>query len=335
MDYTFYSSIVKFTSRMVLYASIAVVLLVVVTVKVYQKLTVGICRSSAHMVGKVVIVTGANSGIGLETAKDLASRGAKVILACRNVRRCEVAKEQIIEFSGNKDIYCRQLDLTSLASVREFCNEILRTEKRLDVLINNAGAGGLGNYKTADGLQVGMQVNYFAPFLLTCLLLPLLKSSAPSRIVNVSSMIHKYGEIDFENLNMEKYWSDYLVYANSKLYTILMTLELSHILKRTGVTANSLHPGMAATNIFRNIPSPIIRKFLEKSIGFMFQTVWEAAQTPIYLAVSPDLNEVSGKYFCDCREKRPSNKATDAAMAKCLWRATENLVKYSLPNTND
>lgn len=316
---------------MILYILTAIVIFIVITVKIYQKLTVGICRSSAHMVGKVVIVTGANSGIGLETAKDLASRGAKVILACRNVRSCAAAKEEITEASGNKDVHCRQLDLASLTSVREFCSEILRTEKRLDVLINNAGAGGMGNYKTPDGLHVGMQVNYFAPFLLTCLLLPLLKSSAPSRIVNVSSMIHKYGELDFENLNMEKYWSDYQVYANSKLFLNLMTLELSQRLKNTGVTVNALHPGVAATNIFRNIPGTVIRNIVEKSIGFIFQTAWEAAQTSIYLTVSPDLNEVTGKYFSDCREKKPSKVSQDPALAKRLWTESEKLVKISIP----
>lgn len=308
-----------------------IIVVIVLCVKVYQKLTTGICRSSVHMVGKVVIVTGGNCGIGLETAKDLASRGAKVIIACRNVKRAEVAREEIVEFSGNNDVHCRQLDLSSLRSVREFCNEIMKTEKRLDVLINNAGAGGLGNHKTEDDLHIGMQVNYFAPFLLTCLLLPLLKSSAPSRIINVSSMIHKYGIMDFENLNMEKYWSDYLVYANSKLFVNLMTLELSERLKGANVTVNALHPGVAATNIFRNIPSSIIRNIVNKSIGFMFQNAWEAAQTSIYLSVSPDVRHVSGRYFCDCREKIPSKSSQDLEIAKKLFTESERLVKFTLP----
>ncbi|CAH0605423.1 unnamed protein product [Chrysodeixis includens] len=316
---------------MILWLLFGATILIVLFVKVYQKLTVGICKTSAHMVGKVVIITGANSGLGLETAKDLACRGARLILACRSVRRAAAAKAEIIKVSGNTDVHFRQLDLTSLSSVKEFCDLIYKTEKRVDVLINNAGAGGLGNEKTPDGLHIGMQVNFFSPFLLTCLLVPLMKSSAPSRIINVSSMIHKYGELDFDNLNMENYWSDYLVYANSKLFLNLTTLELSRRLKGSGVTVNALHPGVAATNIFRNIPSDIIRNIVERSIGFLFQTPWEAAQTTIYLSVSPEVKEVTGKYFTDCREKTPSKLSQNAEMAKRLFEESEKLVKYSLP----
>ncbi|KAG6441479.1 retinol dehydrogenase 13-like [Manduca sexta] len=315
---------------MVLLTIFAVIAVIVILFKVYQKLTLGICRSSAHMVGKVVIVTGGNSGIGLETAKDLANRGAKVILACRSVRRGEAAKEEIVKFSGNTNVICKQLDLASFRSIRDFCEDIVKNEQRLDVLINNAGAGGLGNYKTPDGLHVGMQVNYFGPFLLTCLLLPLLKSSTPSRIINVSSMMHKYGELDFDNLNMEKYWSDYLVYANSKLFLNMMTLELSKRLQGTRVTVNCLHPGIAATNIIRNIPSEIIKRVIEKVVGFMFQSTWEASQTTILLAVAPELQSVSGKYFSHCREAKPSKLSLDADNAKKLWSESERLVKFSV-----
>ncbi|XP_059046116.1 retinol dehydrogenase 13-like [Achroia grisella] len=316
---------------MILWSLISITVLIVVSVKVYQKLTCGICRSSAHMVGKVVIVTGANSGLGFETAKDLANRGARVIMACRSVNRAAAAKELIIKETGNKDVHVQQLDLKSLRSIRDFCEHIKKTESRLDVLINNAGAGGLGNCTTEDGLHIGMQVNYFAQFLLTCQLVPLLKKSAPSRIVSVSSVIHKYGEVDFDNLNMEKYWSDYQVYANSKLFINLMTLELSERLKGTGVTANALHPGVAATNLFRNIPNTFIRQLVESILGFMFQTPWEASQTSIYLAVSPEVAEVSGKYFSDCRQKEASKLSQNYELAKKLWIESEKLVKYSFP----
>ncbi|CAK1546171.1 unnamed protein product [Leptosia nina] len=311
---------------------ISVVIFIALATKVYQKLTCGICHSSAHMVGKVVIITGGNSGIGLETAKNLAERGARVIIACRSVKRGTEAKDEIIQATGNADVVYRHLDLASLRSVRDFCEKINKTESRLDVLINNAGAGGLGNYKTEDGNHIGMQVNYFGPFLLTCLLLPLLKSSAPSRIVNVSSLMHKYAdaEMNFENLNMEKYWSDYLVYANSKLYMNLTTVELARRLKGTGVTVNSLHPGVSATNLFRNIRSKVIRGILNMFIGFLYQSPWEAAQTSIYLAVSRDVQDVSGCYFSDCRIAKPSRLSQDVEIAKRLWTESEKLVNFSL-----
>ncbi|CAH2229656.1 jg20529 [Pararge aegeria aegeria] len=282
------------------------------------------------MVGKVVIVTGGNSGIGFETAKNLADRGARVIIACRSISRGTKAAEEIIECTGNKNVLYRHLDLSRFRSVREFCDGIYKTESRLDVLINNAGAGGLGNRKTEDGNHLGMQVNYFGPFLLTNLLLPLLKSSAPSRIVNVSSAIHKYGEIDYENLNMEKYWSDYLVYANSKLYLNLMTLELSQRLKGNGVTVNALHPGVAVTNIFRNIKNSIIRYLVEMCLNFIYQSVWEASQTSIYLAVSSEVQDVTGRYFSNCQENKPSKTSQDPDIATRLWKETEKIVNYNI-----
>ncbi|XP_045494401.1 retinol dehydrogenase 13-like [Colias croceus] len=315
---------------MIFIAVIVLTVFIVLLLKIYQKFTHAICHSSAHMVGKVVIITGGNSGIGFETAKNLAERGARVIIACRSIRRGTAAKDEIIKATGNTEVVYRHLDLASLRSVRDFCEKIYKTESRLDVLINNAGAGGLGNYKTEDGIHIGMQVNYFGPFLLTCLLLPLLKASAPSRIINLSSLTHKYAEMDFENLNMEKYWSDYLVYANSKLYLNLMALELSRRLKGSGVTANALHPGVCATNLFRNINSKIIRGIIKIGLDFVYQSPWEAAQTSIYLAVSPDVKDVSGCYFSDCRKKIPSRLSQDADIAKRLWVESEKLVKFSV-----
>ncbi|KPJ05596.1 Retinol dehydrogenase 13 [Papilio xuthus] len=305
--------------------------LIVIIVKVYLQLTSGICRSNAHMVGKVVIITGGSSGIGLETAKNLAERGAKVIIACRSVRRAAKAIEEIIKQTGNTNVHHRQLDLASLKSVRRFCSNIYNTEKRLDVLINNAAAGGLGSGKTEDGLHKGMQVNYFGPFLLTCLLVPLLKSSAPSRIINVSSSMHKYGEMDFENLNMERYWSDHLVYANSKLFLNLMTLELSRRLRGINVTANCLHPGVTATTVYKNIKNSVIREIVNTLVNFLNKDLWQASQTCVYLAVSPEVANISGRYFSDCREKKPSLLSQDLELAKRLWIESENLVDYKLP----
>lgn len=299
-------------------------------IKLYQKLSCGICHSSSHLVGKVIIVTDGNGGLGLETARDLADRGAKLILATRNETRGKRARDMIIELTGNKDVHYRYLDLASFKSIKQFVEEFKKTEKRLDVLINNAAVGGVGYRKTEDGLNWGMQFNYYGPFLLTCLLVPLLKSSAPSRIINVSSVVHYFGEIDFNNLNMERYWSDYLVYANSKLFLNLMTLELSRKLSGNGVTVNCLNPGISASNIVHEIPYKFVRYLLQYVYKILFKNAWEVIQTTVYLVVSPEVRDVSGKYFSDCRQVNPSKKSQDANLAKKLWIESEELVKYKL-----
>ncbi|XP_053603609.1 retinol dehydrogenase 11-like [Plodia interpunctella] len=315
---------------MVLFLVIVLIILVYLIVLIYAKLTSGICRSSRHLVGKVVIVTGANTGIGYETAKDLAERGARVILGCRNDQRGTIARDKIIANTGNKDVHFKKLDLTSLKSVREFTTDVLKTEKRLDILINNAAllTSSAKNGKTEDGLMEVMQVNHFGPFLLICLLLPLLKSSAPSRIINVSSVAHFWGEIDVDNLNMEqkrgKIITDLQVYSDTKLCNVLMTVELARLLKGTGVTTNTLHPGAIDTNIWKNI---LFIKYISFIFVPFFKTPWEGAQTTIYLAVSPEVEDISGKYFVDCRQKPAIKLADDADLCRKLWSASERLVK--------
>ncbi|XP_063360785.1 retinol dehydrogenase 11-like [Cydia amplana] len=295
---------------------------------VYCKLTSGVCISSRHLVGKTVIVTGANAGIGYETAKDLAARGARVILACRNEIRGRAAKDQITTATGNSDVHYQHLDLASLKSVRSFADNILKTEKHLDILVNNAGCYGSNFEKTEDGLLLEMQSNHFGPFLLTNLLLPLLKSSAPSRIVNVSSVAHIGAVIDFDNLNAEKEtkktYSKMKVYCNTKMCNILMTVELERQLKGTGVTVNALHPGIIATGISAH------DRLMKYALFFLkpyCKTPWEGAQTTIHLAVAPELSGTSGRYFRDCREVNPSKQAHDTELGRKLWEESERLVK--------
>ncbi|XP_013200704.1 retinol dehydrogenase 11 [Amyelois transitella] len=313
---------------MILLSIIALNIILALVLLLYNKLTSGLCKCSKHLVGKVVIVTGANTGIGYETAKDLADRGARVILACRNEQRGTTARDQIITETGNKEVVFKKLDLASFKSVREFANDVLKTEKRLDILINNAALYGSENVKTEDGLLLGMQANHFGPFLLTYLLLPLLKSSAPSRIINVSSLAHTMSKIDLDNLNMEKEtektYSVNKVYALSKLCNVLMTVELARQLKGTGVTANSLHPGAVYTNLLTTVPWGKYFRFIAKP--FM-KTSWEGAQTTIYLAVSPEVEDVTGYYYSDCRQKPTSELARDTELAQKLWTVSEKLVK--------
>lgn len=242
---------------MLVLISILVIIITFISVWTYFKLICGLCKFSGHLVGKVVIVTGANSGIGFETAKDLAQRGACVILGCRNIEKGETAKEKIITCSGNKNIHLLKLDLESLTSVRAFVANVSQLTDRLDILINNAGQYGTEKKMTDDGLLLGMQINYFGPFLLTCLLLPLLVKSAPSRIINVSSMLYKYGVVNLDDLNMKNERNRLLfkhkVYFNAKLCTMLMTTDLERRLKNTGVTANALHPGAVNTQISNQV----------------------------------------------------------------------------------
>lgn len=296
-----------------------------VAIKLYYKFTTGICRSQKQLNGKTAIVTGANTGIGKETALDLARRGAKVILACRDLKQGKIACDQIIACSNNPNVEVRYLDLTSLATIRQFAKDIIKTESHLEILVNNAGAGGLGTKTTVDNLQIGMQVNHFGPFLLTCLLVGLLKKSAPSRIVMVSSLVHKYANFDLDNLNSEKWFNDIQVYNCSKLANILVANELSRKLNGTGVTVNSLHPGVVATDIFRQMPKLIctVVKFL---VGFVFKSPEEGAQTSIYLAVSEEVEGVSGRYFADCKEAKMSKAAMDKSLAKKLWERSKAFV---------
>ncbi|KAJ8733302.1 hypothetical protein PYW08_001600 [Mythimna loreyi] len=309
--------------------SIVLVVSIFFIIKVYCKLKTGICKCSNHLVGKVTIVTGGNKGIGYETAKNLAERGARVILACRNEGLGIAARDQIIKATGNTDVHYRQLDLSSLASVRAFADGVIKTEKRLDILINNAGVFEVDNVKTEDGLSLGAQTNHFGPFLLTNLLMPLLKTSAPSRIVTVSSEAHKNGKVEFDNLNSEKEtketYSFLNLYANTKLYNILMTVELTRRLEGTGVTANCLHPGLVETEILQ-LKSFWVRMLLPLAMNFS-KNSWEGAQTSIYLAVSREVNGVSGKYFADCKETKVLTPlAEDKNLARKLWEVSEKLV---------
>ncbi|XP_059051646.1 retinol dehydrogenase 12-like [Achroia grisella] len=301
---------------------ITTVCLIIVTIslKFYVKLTCGTCICDTVMTNKVVIITGANTGIGFETAKDLAKRGAKIILACRDEVKGIQARDDIIQSTGNDNVIFKQLNLGSFTSVRTFAADILKTEQSIHVLINNAGTGILDNALTEDNLPIEAQVNHFAPFLLTVLLLPLLKSSAPSRIINLSSIMHLFGKIDPETFHKQSknIFQRRRIYSNTKLANLLFTLKLSQLLKDTHVTVNAIHPGAVSTDIFRDKPS--IMRYL---IKLVWKTPYEGAQTSIHLAVAPELEKVTGKYFVDCREERPSKSAKDIQLADKLWKLSQ------------
>ena len=293
----------------------------------------GVCTSQAKLEGKTVIVTGANTGIGKETALDLATRGARIIMACRNLLKAEEALKEIVQKSGNKNIEAKRLDLASLKSVREFAEDVNNNEARLDVLVNNAGL--LLNHnaltKTDDGFEIHIGVNHLGHFLLTNLLLDLLKKSAPSRIVVVSSIAHNSPwftttGFNFENMNGEINYSPFAAYGQSKLANILFTRELARRLNGIGVTANSLHPGVIYTEISRNVSSTLQSIFAHYIYPHFAKTSFEGAQTTIHVAVSEELNGVTGLYFADCKEKKPEETALDDEAAKKLWQVSAELV---------
>ena len=286
----------------------------------------GVCRSKARLDGKTVIITGANTGIGKETALDLAKRGARVILACRDLDKANTAANEIREASGNSGILVKKLDLASKNSIREFAEGIVKSEPKLDILINNAGIMWCPHWKTEDGFEMQFGVNHLGHFLLTNLLIDLLKRSAPSRVVNVSSYGHRMGQINFDDLNSEKSYSRVGAYSNSKLANILFTRELSRRLEGTGVTANSLHPGAVQTELGRHLGPAIIAWLLTPIVGMVLKSARQGAQTSIYCAVSEELEGVSGLYFRDCAQKEPASQAKDDGAAKKLWEVSASMV---------
>ncbi|XP_026293928.1 retinol dehydrogenase 11-like [Frankliniella occidentalis] len=297
--------------------------------RAYNKYTSGRCRCTTRLDGKVVVVTGANTGIGKEAARNFAARGARVIMACRDLKKADEARDDIVSSTGNDNVLIRPLDLLSLQSVREFVAGVVRSEQRLDVLVNNAGAGGLPHKYTDDGLVMGMQANHFGPFLLTCLLVDLLKKTPSSRIVTVSSAAYPYGFFDIDNMNCEKDFNGFYLYCNSKLCNIFMTQTLAEKLKGTGITANSLHPGVVKTDIFRNVPNETIKSIASAGVGFFFKNAEAGAQTIIHLAVSKEGGHVSGKYFMDLKERGLASVAKTPGLAEKVWKRSEDFVKLA------
>jgi len=301
------------------------VVVVLVAAYIYNRLTIGRCKSTTDLTGKTAIVTGSNAGIGYYTALDFAKRNCRVILACRNVKKAELAAEEIRTVSGNPNVLTMVLDTSRLHSVQEFAKEFLATENRLDILVNNAGIARFQGL-SKEGLDQVMATNYFGHFLLTNLLLDCMKKTGSSRVVNVSSLIHAaVWSLDLKTLATPDE-SNFMksTYGRSKLCNVLFTVELARRLQGTGVTTYSLHPGGVATKIRYSLPAPLL--FLSNVFLYMMKSPDEGAQTSIYCSVEPGIEAHNGKYFSDCQLKEPSLLSKDAALAKKLWEATEHIV---------
>jgi len=283
----------------------------------------------ADTTGKTVVITGANSGIGKATALALARSGAKVVITARDPSKGEAALSTLRSVSRNAQGELVLFDLGDLDEVRSGASQILALCDRIDVLVNNAGVVLSQRRETVDGFEATFAINHLGPFLLTQLLTERLQESAPARIVNVASTAHKEARhgLDFDDLQSTKHYRGLEVYAHSKLANIYFTTELARRLHGSGVTANCLHPGTVATGYGRDGDTSGVLAFGLKVAAPFFLTPEKGAHTSIYLASSPEIEGVTGKYFVKCKPRQPSKAGQNAAAARRLWEISEELVR--------
>lgn len=281
------------------------------------------------MQSKICMVTGATSGIGLVTARELARMGAHVILHGRSEQRLAQTVQAIRTAVPGASLDTAIADLVSYQAIRDLVTRFKASYDHLDVLVNNAGLFSMTRKETADGFEMTFAANHLGPFLLTNLLLETLIASAPSRIVNVASEAHVYGTMDFDDLHLKRgYGSGGMnAYGRSKLANVLFTYELARRLQGTGVTANVLHPGFVSTNIWST--TPIIGRFLKPLFSRAALTPEEGARTTIYLASSPEVEGVTGKYFDKQVPVESSELSLDEQVAEHLWEVSEQMVNLN------
>lgn len=277
------------------------------------------------MAGKTVLVTGGTGGIGRATAAGLAAVGAGVGIVGRDLTRTRAAAADIAAASGNPAVDAFGADMSSQTEVRRLAGEVLAAYPRLDVLVNNVGGFWATRRVTADGLEHTFAVNHLAGFLLTDLLLDRLKASAPARIVTVSSGAQANGRMNFDDLQGERGYSGQRAYSQSKLANVMFTYELARRLNGSGVTATVLHPGVVRTGFAAEDPSPLW-KVLLPLIRPLLKSPDKGAATSIYLASSPQVEGVTGKYFVNNKPKTSSKFSYDQAAATRLWRISVDLV---------
>ncbi|XP_011339708.1 retinol dehydrogenase 13 isoform X2 [Ooceraea biroi] len=290
-------------------------------------------KGTETLADKIVIVTGANTGIGKQIAFDLARRKARVVLACRDMQKCEQARRHIVLDTKNKYVYCRECDLASQESIRKFVEQFKNESSKLHILINNAGVMRCPKSYTKEGIEMQLGVNHMGHFLLTNLLLDVLKASAPARIVNLTSTAHRRGQINMKDLNLDEDYDPGRAYAQSKLANLLFTRELANRLKGTDVTVNAVHPGVVSTEITRHMyvyknwfTLPLLKMF---SWPFI-KSPGQGAQTVLYVAIDPSLANTSGYYFDNCETKDVSDNAKNDDMAKWLWKVSEKWTKLNV-----
>ncbi|XP_019721542.1 retinol dehydrogenase 14 isoform X2 [Hippocampus comes] len=281
------------------------------------------CTDVKRLDGKTVLITGASSGVGKETAVALAARGARVVVACRDAGKAEKAVREIKLRSRSLAVVGMELDLASLRSVRRFCENFLRREERLDVLINNAAMPGVLDW-TEDGFSMCLGVNHLGHFLLTNLLLGRLKECAPSRVVTLTCSSYKYQKLDLHDLNYNLL--PFFTYCRSKLANVYFSHELGRLARGKGVTSFAVHPGLVRSEWTRHYS--LLFRAAMRVLAWMLSASCEAgAQTVVYCAVSDEAARLGGGYFVDCRPATLRPFARDAGVAKKLWEASERLVQ--------
>jgi retinol dehydrogenase-14 len=281
---------------------------------------------------KVVLITGGNAGLGFETAMRIARMGATVVIVARDHARGQEALTTINARTGNSNVYLLVCDMSSMANVRTLAENFSSQHARLDVLVNNAGSVSGTHRITPEGFEWTFAANYLGHFLLTNLLLPLLRKSAPARIVNVSSVGHRQATVDFANLHFEKGgYSIMNAYGRSKLAQILFTRELARRLEGSGVTVNALHPGAVATGIWRKATLPwYVRAPIEVAKTLFMLTPAQGADRILYLATSPDIEGQTGGYYEKNRLVEPAPAARDSSLAARLWDESAKMVNLAV-----
>jgi len=272
---------------------------------------------------KVAIVTGANAGIGKETAIELAKLGYHVHIVCRNEKRGNLALEEILEIK-DAEASLSIVDLSDFKEVKIFAQEFHYQFNRIDVLIHNAGVISKDRVVNEDGIELQLAVHHLGPMLMNHYLLPLINNTQNARIIHLSSVAHKWGRVNFNDLQMEKNYQQMLSYGRSKLCNLLYVKQLAKKLENTTTTVNCVHPGAVATNIMSNKKNnSIFQKFALKFI----KTPFEGAQTSLYVATSADCDHINGKYFADSTIKKTSRTAQNEQLAIKLWEVSEELLK--------
>jgi WW domain-containing oxidoreductase len=290
---------------------------------------------SSNLEGKNILITGANSGIGKETARVLAKHGAYVIMACRDMKKAEEAQQEILSQHPEAKVDIMKLDLGSLQSVKDFSEEFLKRDLPLHVLLCNAGIMGIPYSETPEGFEIQFGTNHLGHFLLTKLLLPSLKKGAPSRVVVVSSTAHRFSSIMFDDINGKTWhkgksgsYSKFKAYGQSKAANILFASELDRRMRTEGIpiTANSLHPGAIKTNLGAHLQG-FSKTFLDQCAKVVFKSIPQGAATSVYAAISPELEGIGGRYLSDSNLAVPARHAADPNVAKKLWDLSEELTR--------